>query len=193
MMERRTLSGGSASSRGSGDTSDPSSDGALPAKVVSSETQVQYVAAMQDLQDELAKQQAPRPRTVSEVDALFKMLSPVPDGESTGSVRADGKIRTLFRCPFKGNISAAGGGSKPCTKVCPRKADLKRHYRTHFDVRPYKCRADAACRESFKDTSNRCKHERTHTTQCFNCPVCQRTFTRQDNMKTHQKKIHGDL
>ena len=27
-----------------------------------------------------------------------------------------------------------------CDKVCKRKADYKKHYRTHFDFRPFKCR-----------------------------------------------------
>lgn len=39
-----------------------------------------------------------------------------------------------FHCTF---AAAAGGNGARCNKVCSRKADYKKHYRTHLSVRPH--------------------------------------------------------
>jgi len=108
---------------------------------------------------------------------LSDMLANVHIPDPISATNSKGK--PTFECAFEG-----------CKKRCLRKADYKKHYRTHLDIRPYKCRAAENCEEHFKDTSTRCKHERTHATEAFTCPDCSKVFTRKDNMKTHQKKLH---
>lgn len=95
--------------------------------------------------------------------------------------------RNLFVCPFGG-----------CPHACLRGPDFKKHYRVHMNIRPYECRH--GCGKSFKDTSTRCKHERTHENLVsYACEFClmegaakHRVYTRKDNLKQHQTLAHPD-
>lgn len=49
------------------------------------------------------------------------------------------------------------------------------------------------CGVVFNTARNRVRHERrVHLRHAGHpCPICRRTFTRQDNMRVHMKKMHG--
>ena len=47
-----------------------------------------------------------------------------------------------------------------CGKVSGTLKDLHKHMLTHTEERPYPCRVDPDCTKTFKDPSNRLKHER---------------------------------
>lgn len=66
----------------------------------------------------------------------------------------------------------------------------------HFQRKKFVC---SVCDKEFKDQSNRNRHERlTHRSVAgagtkFSCHICSpiRTFTRNDNLTLHMKRIHG--
>ena len=43
-------------------------------------------------------------------------------------------------------------GGAVCKKTCQRKADYKKHYRTHLNLRPYKCRMNTCDGEECEST-----------------------------------------
>ena len=80
-----------------------------------------------------------------------------------------------------------------CSKTFKKKALLKRHMQTHSTEKPYKCE-HTNCGKAFKNQSQLYNHiQRVHFKQTkHKCTICDKTFTRIDNMKRHQTRVHTD-
>lgn len=93
-----------------------------------------------------------------------------------------------------GSASAPSSGGKEkqffcshegCEKRFARVDELKRHQRTHSDVRPYTCNH---CEKGFTRSDHLITHRRTHTGEKpYPCPHCERRFARSDERTRHVK------
>jgi uncharacterized Zn-finger protein len=93
-----------------------------------------------------------------------------------------------------GNLKWYNCPADGCTNSSTRQRDYLKHYRgVHLKVRPWACRVDD-CWKMFKDSSSRCKHERSHSDITFECPAsdCARSYTRKDNLVSHIRATHPD-
>jgi len=78
----------------------------------------------------------------------------------------------LYPCPWAG-----------CTKSFNRFYNLRSHYRTHTQEKPYECRH---CDLAFARNHDLKRHMLVHSdAKPFNCPNCSRPFGRHDAMKRH--------
>lgn len=78
-----------------------------------------------------------------------------------------------------------------CGKTFRRMGPCRIHERIHSGFKPYGCQV---CVKKFSTASARKVHEQTHLKlKPFTCSVCNSTFTRKDNLITHQIRRHTDL
>ena len=97
---------------------------------------------------------------------VIKNITPVHDGEST-------KRFTFFKGGYKSlddytYVRGRGRGKYVCNKCgirCKKPSMLKKHIRSHTDLRPYYCKY---CRFSFKTKGNLTKHmkSKAHQKKC---------------------------
>ncbi|VDD77520.1 unnamed protein product [Mesocestoides corti] len=72
-----------------------------------------------------------------------------------------------------------------CEKRFARVDELKRHQRTHSDIRPYTCNI---CDKGFTRSDHLITHRRTHTGEKpYPCHYCERCFARSDERSRHVK------
>ncbi|VDM34498.1 unnamed protein product [Hydatigera taeniaeformis] len=72
-----------------------------------------------------------------------------------------------------------------CEKRFARVDELKRHQRTHSDIRPYTCNI---CDKGFTRSDHLITHRRTHTGEKpYPCQYCERCFARSDERSRHVK------
>lgn len=78
-------------------------------------------------------------------------------------------------------------------EVCGRefraKDVLRDHMTTHSDERPFPC---AICKSAFKTKKALGVHMKTHRAHEYECPVCQKTYLTNQQMRNHVKKFHAD-
>lgn len=97
-----------------------------------------------------------------------------------------GSSQPILRCPYLSCYSKAHFS---------RQSDLRKHYISH--LRLYYCRV-LGCGQNgyraspgFPTAKDRNRHERGHNPS-IRCEKCSRLFSRHDNMRDHQRKMHGD-
>jgi uncharacterized Zn-finger protein len=72
-----------------------------------------------------------------------------------------------------------------CTKRFARVDELKRHQRTHSDVKQFVC---DICSKGFTRSDHLMTHRRTHTGERpYPCSYCERRFARSDERNRHMK------
>jgi hypothetical protein len=96
------------------------------------------------------------------------------------------------RVAFSGDLKWYHCPADGCINSSTRPADYRKHYRgVHLERRSFACRVDE-CGKTFKDSSTRCKHERSHSDATFECPAsdCERSYSRKDNLAVHIRAKH---
>ncbi|KAF4077418.1 hypothetical protein AMELA_G00207830 [Ameiurus melas] len=91
------------------------------------------------------------------------------------------------------NVSQTTSDSPFSCPICKKTFSLgrvmKRHLRTHSDLKRYSCEY---CGKGFNDTFDLKRHVRTHTgVRPFKCTVCEKAFTQRCSLEAHLKKVHG--
>ena len=75
-----------------------------------------------------------------------------------------------------------------CTKSFPKPAQLTYHVDTaHYNLKWFTC-IYKNCNKSFYYTAHMKRHLRTHGPNQWQCDLCYSTFSRQENLKVHQRK-----
>ncbi|XP_050437823.1 zinc finger protein 600-like [Adelges cooleyi] len=81
-----------------------------------------------------------------------------------------------------------------CQKSFKTKRRIKnhilRHWRIHTDEKAFKCNV---CERKFSQQSSLKTHERTHTRETlFRCDVCEKKFSQKSNLKNHERIHTGE-
>lgn len=66
---------------------------------------------------------------------------------------------------------------------------LRDHMTTHSDERPFPC---SACKSFFKTRKALGVHMKTHRAHEYECPVCQKSYLTNQQMRNHVKKSHPE-
>jgi hypothetical protein len=79
-----------------------------------------------------------------------------------------------------------------CKYKGSRMADFKKHCQgVHYETRNFFCRR-SSCNKAFKDSTTRCRHERTHDSIKYRCEGCSNFYTRPDNLRAHFTEKHPE-
>lgn len=74
-----------------------------------------------------------------------------------------------------------------CGRVFKKKEHLTQHVKLHSGVRPFKCNEEG-CTKAFHRKEHLLRHLVSHTgKKMFNCDICQKPFSRKDNLSKHRK------
>lgn len=76
-----------------------------------------------------------------------------------------------------------------CGREFRAKDVLRDHMTTHSDERPFPC---TVCKSSFKTRKALGVHMKTHRAHEYECPVCQKTYLTNQQMRNHVKRAHPD-
>lgn len=74
-----------------------------------------------------------------------------------------------------------------CSYTTNTVANLKRHMIRHQDIYKYCC---AICGQQFKCSTSLYLHQYTHRENSFECPHCQKKFSRPQGLKNHIDSVH---
>ncbi|XP_065203366.1 zinc finger protein 37-like [Planococcus citri] len=75
-----------------------------------------------------------------------------------------------------------------CGQKYAKKCSLQDHMNKHLNRKPYKCKV---CGKAFYMKIRLNTHEYVHRGANFQCEICDRSFKRKDNMKSHMKRQHS--
>lgn len=64
------------------------------------------------------------------------------------------------------------------------------HLATHTDLKQHNC---DICGQTFKTKRNLRRHKESHNSGNVHCPICQKPYSRVDNLKTHLRSVHRDV
>ena len=96
------------------------------------------------------------------------------------------RIHKEFKHPKSGSIEKKFN-CKICSASFLTQGNLKRHVRTHSDIKPYVCET---CGKSFKDPGTLKQHTYKHGGQSFECRFCSQKFNSPLYLSRHITRVH---
>lgn len=79
---------------------------------------------------------------------------------------------------------------KSCGVTCKSSGELRRHYKNHAPTRATFDCPEPGCDKQFGYAKDLRRHELTHSPMKINCLICEKTYTRLDNLRRHQRQEH---
>ena len=96
------------------------------------------------------------------------------------------RIHKEFKHPMSGSFEKKFN-CKICSALFLTQGNLKRHIRTHSDLKPYVCET---CGKSFKDPGTLKQHTFKHGGQTFVCKFCSQKFNSPLYLSRHMNRVH---
>lgn len=126
-----------------------------------------------------------------EFDTLYEKLSHMKtcDKKKYQCTHCDKKFSQ--KCYLKSHLQRISGQTSVvceiCQKVCRDKGDYQIHFRSHSNLKPFKC---SICPKAYKTSSARAAHIEIHMEKGFNCSVCDAKFKARRTLQKHVKVKH---